>query len=119
MSALRSTASIIGVAIGLVACASVGEGGMSDTLAFGKLNSTMDASDKQKSIDAIRANQTQSWTNANSGNSYTFTPTRTFTGDMGTCRDYRIDANVSGESQNFTGSACTGPRSFWQPTPVK
>ncbi len=117
MTRIITTASLIAIGLGIAACAT--EGGMKDTLAYGKLHSVMDASDKEKSVAAIKANETQTWTNETTGNTYTFTPTRTFTGDMGTCRDYRIDATVAGNSEKFTGTACTGPRSFFQPTDVK
>jgi surface antigen len=117
MRNIGTTACITCIVFGLAGCAS--EGGVKDALAYGKLNSVMDSTDKQKSVEAIKANQTQTWTNPGSGNKYTFTPTRTFTGDMGTCRDYRIDATVGGNSESVKGTACTGPRSFWQPTDVK
>lgn len=109
----------IAIALLLAACATPGGGGMADSLAFGKFNSAMDTGDKQKAIDAVRANKTDSWTNESSGNRYTVASTRTFTGDMGTCRDYRIDGMVSGKEDSFTGTACTGPRGFWQPSNAK
>ena len=109
----------IAVCLVLAACATPGGGGMTDSLAFGKFNSVMDPADKQKAIDAVRANKTETWTNESSGNRYTVASTRTFTGDMGTCRDYRVDGMVSGREESFTGTACTGPRGFWQPTNVQ
>lgn len=117
MTRIITAASLVALAFGIAGCAS--EGGVKDTLAYGKLHDVMDSSDKEKSVAAIKANRTETWTNATTGNQYTFTPTRTFTGDMGTCRDYRIDASVAGASEKVTGTACTGPRSFFQPTDVK
>ncbi len=117
MTRIITAASLVAIAFGIAGCAT--EGGMKDALAYGKLNSAMDSGDTEKAVAAIKANKTETWTNASTGNTYTFTPTRTFTGDMGTCRDYRIDATVKGASERVTGTACTGPRSFWQPTDVK
>ncbi len=116
MTRIITAASLVAVAFGIAGCAS--EGGMKDAISYGKLNNVMDQSDKDKSVEAIRANKTETWTSA-AGHQFTFTPTRTFTGDMGTCRDYRIDATVAGASEKVTGTACTGPRSFFQPTDVK
>lgn len=116
---LKENAVALAAAICLASCASSPTQGMQGAVAFGKFRDVMDQSDKDKSVEAIRANKTETWTNASSGNQYTFTPTRTFTGDMGICRDYRIDAMVGGSKDSQVGTACTGPRGFWEPTNVK
>ena len=72
-----------------------------------KADRLYDSETKQNSMQFNRTGQTSTWRNPDSGNSGSYTPTRTFQTASGQyCRDYETTINIDGRSKNATGRAC-------------
>jgi surface antigen len=88
----------------------------------GAVGNALDQRDKelamkqaQLSLESSRTGQTSSWHNPDSGNSGTFTPTRTYQAPSGQyCREYTQEIVVAGEKQQSYGTACRQPDGTWQ-----
>jgi surface antigen len=69
----------------------------------------------QLSLENGRSGQTSTWQNPDSGNSGTFTPTRTYQTQSGQyCREYTQTIMVGGERQQSYGTACRMPDGTWK-----
>jgi surface antigen len=69
----------------------------------------------QMSLETGRTGQTSGWQNPDSGNSGSFTPTRTYQQQGGQyCREYQQEIVVAGERQQSYGTACRQPDGSWQ-----
>jgi surface antigen len=88
----------------------------------GAVGNALDQRDKelaikqaQLSLESSRTGQSSSWQNPDSGNSGTFTPTRTYQEPGGEyCREYTQEVVVAGEKQQSHGTACRMPDGTWK-----
>ena len=75
-------------------------------------------------LDRRRAGQTlettptgysREWVNPDSGTEYTVTPTRTYDSGQGTpCREFTMDADVGGQTEQVYGTACRQADGSWK-----
>ena len=91
-------------------------------LVGGAVGNALDQRDKelamqqaQLSLENAKVGQTSQWQNPDSGNSGTFTPTRTYQTDSGQyCREYQQEIMVGGEKHDSYGTACRQPDGSWK-----
>jgi len=121
-----------GAAVGGLAGAQIGGGsGQLAATAVGALLGFFIGTEVGKSLDkadqlhaeriasqALESNptgQTSSWSNPDSGNSGTITPTRTTYTDSGQpCREYQQTVTIGGETQQAYGTACREADGSWR-----
>ncbi len=94
-------------------------GTVAGALIGGSIGRTMDESDRMKAQNALeynRRNQPATWHNPDTGNSYTVTPTSTYTSasTQQPCRKYTTDAVIDGRHETLVGNACRQPDGTWQ-----
>ena len=124
--------SLGGAALGGLAGAQIGSGsGQLAATAVGALLGFFIGSEVGKSLDkadplyaertadqALETNptgQSSTWNNPDSGNSGTFTPTRTSYTDSGQpCREYQQTVTIGGETQQAYGTACRQADGSWR-----
>ncbi len=88
----------------------------------GAVGNALDQRDKemamkqaQYSLEHSKAGNSSQWQNPDSGNSGTFTPTRTYQTETGQyCREYQQEIIVGGEKHASYGTACRQPDGTWQ-----
>jgi len=88
----------------------------------GAVGNALDQRDKelamkqaQYSLENSPSGQGSEWRNPDSGNSGTFTPTRTYQTESGQyCREYTQEILVAGEKHQSYGTACRQPDGSWQ-----
>ena len=88
----------------------------------GAIGNALDQRDKelamkeaQYSLEHSQAGNSSQWQNPDSGNSGTFTPTRTYQTEGGQyCREYTQEILVGGEKHESYGTACRQPDGTWQ-----
>lgn len=85
----------------------------------GSIGRTMDATDRMKAQNAFeynRSNEPTSWHNPDTGNSYTVTPTRTYTNQSTnqSCREYTTKAVIDGRRETVVGNACRQSDGTWK-----
>ncbi len=69
----------------------------------------------QAALENYQVGQTSTWTNPDTGNSGTTTPTRTYQDSGGQyCREYQQTITVGGETEQAYGTACRQPDGSWQ-----
>ena len=93
--------------IGMIAGAVIG----------GNIGARMDRQDRmysQQALETYSDNRSKSWTNPNTGNSYTVTPTNTYETSSGPCREYTTEAMIGGRPETVRGRACRQPDGSWQ-----
>ena len=91
-------------------------------LAGGAIGNSLEQEDRriaqenaQLALERARAGQTETWQNPDSGNSGSFTPTRTYQASDGTfCREYQQTVTVGGEQQDAFGTACRQADGSWR-----
>jgi len=123
---------LLGAGLGALIGSQVGSGkGQMAAIAIGALAGAWGGSEIGKSLDkADRAyaertaqngleyaqvDQAQAWRNPDSGNSGTFTPTRTYqSSDRQNCREFETTIYVDGKQETGTGRACRSPDGTWQ-----
>jgi surface antigen len=79
----------------------------------------MDETDRLKAsaaLETVRTDVPTQWVNPDTGHEYTLTPTQTYDGDAGPCREYVLDALIGGETQRIYGTACRQADGSWQVT---
>ena len=102
------------LALGLPAAqAQSNTGGAAGALFFGKVGPSMEESDKQKTVEAVKSGKKSTWKNEKTGNEYTVETKRTFDNTSQTCRDYVIAATVAGKAQSSKGTACKQANGVW------
>lgn len=77
----------------------------------------MDDVDIMKTGRALETNPTgvsSSWVNPDTSNRYTLTPTKTYEQDVGPCREYTMQANISGQEETVYGTACRQADGSWE-----
>ncbi len=90
---------------------------------------TMDQRDQATMVQALNSTpngQAYGWQNANSGNTYSVQPTRSYYQNIYVnqggqkapaqqyCREYRQTAVIAGRQQQLYGTACRQPDGTWQ-----
>ena len=84
----------------------------------GNIGRSMDDTDRLKvrhSLENNRTNESSSWTNPDSGNGYTVTPTSTYQTDSGYyCREYTTNVVVGGRREQAYGTACRQEDGSWK-----
>lgn len=102
--------------------AAVGAGVLLGGLLGNEIGKSLDRVDKlyveqtaQQSLESTRSGYMSSWTNPNSGNSGTFTPTRTYSTAQGKpCREYQTTVTIGGHTQQAYGTACRELDGAWK-----
>ena len=119
---------VVGGVLGGVLGSQVGEGSgqtaaiiigtMAGSMIGRHIGQTMDDVDRMKTAEALnnnRTGQSTTWTNPDTGEEYTVTPTRTFEEPAGPCREFELDATVGGEAdQKVNGTACLQADGSWK-----
>jgi surface antigen len=83
----------------------------------GNIGRQMDENDRYRAGQALEATptyQSSSWTNPDSGNRYSITPTKTYYAGSGPCREYTTEAWIDGKRETVYGTACRQPDGTWQ-----
>lgn len=83
----------------------------------GSVGRSMDELDRMKvaaSLETVRTGVTTRWENPDSGNEYAMTPTRTYETAKGPCREYTLDAQIGGQTEQIYGTACRQPDGSWK-----
>jgi surface antigen len=88
----------------------------------GAVGNALDQRDKdlamkqaQYSLENSQAGQSSQWRNPDSGNSGSFTPTRTYETETGQpCREYTQEILVAGEKHESYGTACRQADGSWK-----
>jgi surface antigen len=102
----RTAATIVGTLVG----AAIG----------GAIGRSMDEQDRLKTahtLESVRTGVHSHWTNPDTGHRYTVTPTRTFDGAGGPCREYTVDAVIGGRPEKVVGTACRQGDGSWRAQP--
>ena len=120
--------SLLGAAAGAGIAAAAGGGagaivgaGLGGALIGGFVGNRLDARDKrlaneaaQRAFESNRAGQASVWSNPDSGNSGSITPTRTYQIANGQyCREYQQTIVVGGERNQAYGTACRQADGTW------
>lgn len=84
----------------------------------GSVGQSMDDVDRMRmsqAFETTRTNQASTWRNPDSGNTYTVTPTHTYTNPRGQpCREYSTTAIIGGKRQEIYGTACRQADGSWK-----
>ncbi len=99
----RTVATVIGTLIG----SQVG----------GNVGRYMDEQDRMKTaqtLENVRTGVSSEWRNPDTGHRYEVTPTRTYETVEGPCREYTVEADIGGRSENVYGTACRQPDGDWK-----
>ena len=86
----------------------------------GYIGSVMSNQSRQRTnyaLDRAPNNEPTTWTEPQTNNQYTVTPTNTYNsrvnGQQSVCRDYTMDAYIDGRMQQVKGRACKDPSGQW------
>ena len=89
-------------------------------LVGGYIGSMMTNQSRQRTnyaLDRTPDYQSSTWTEPQTNNQYTVTPTSTYrsqvNGQQSVCRDYKMDAYIDGRLQQVTGRACKDANGQW------
>jgi surface antigen len=103
----------------------IGAGVVAGGFLGNKIGSSLDCQDQQyhydttqSALESKKTGQASSWSNPDTGNSGTITPTRTYTSKDGMpCRDFTqtIYVEEDEEYEEIKGSACRQPDGSWTP----
>jgi len=91
------------------------------TLAGGALGNYIggrfDQRDRRQFGSALESNQTGNtsrWSNPDTNGTYSVTPTNTYRDGDQPCREFTMNANVEGETDQVTGTACRQSDGSWR-----
>jgi surface antigen len=123
----EQTGTVLGGAAGAAAGSAIGSGsgrtaamiigGLIGAAAGRNIGKHMDQQDRMQAAQTLentKTGQSSSWTNPDTGSSYTMTPTQTYTRGDQPCRDFRMNADVDGEPSQVEGTACRQPDGSWK-----
>ena len=77
----------------------------------------MDEADRMKAAQALEAaptGQQTSWRNPDTGNTYSFTPTRTYEASGNPCCEFTVNATMEGKPETVKGTACRQADGSWK-----
>jgi len=83
----------------------------------GSIGKSMDDTDRLKiahSLETVRTDVPTTWSNPDTNNRYTVTPTRTYNANDGPCREYTVDAIIGGKKEKIYGRACRQSDGSWK-----
>jgi surface antigen len=83
----------------------------------GRIGRGMDRGDQRKTAEALEKSpdaQATTWRNTENGQSYSVTPTRTYQGASGPCRDFKTVTRIDGREEVVHGTACRQPDGTWK-----
>ena len=92
-------------------------GTMAGAAIGGSVGRTMDEVDRMKTaatLENVRTGVSSSWQNPDTGHRYTVTPTETYETSSGPCREYTIDAEIGGRTEQVYGTACRQSDGSWR-----
>jgi surface antigen len=124
----EDTGTLLGGAVGAAVGSGVGKGeGRTAAIILGaiagsmigsKIGQYMDEQDRMKTAQVLeynRTGQTGTWHNPDTGYQYEVTPTKTYDTNEGTpCREFTMDAQVGGKTQQVYGTACRQADGSWK-----
>ncbi len=99
--------SAVGTVIGALIGAAVGA----------EIGRQMDEADRRHMSYALEyhaTDQPAAWVNPDTGYEYTLTPTNTYDGDDGPCREFAMEVWIDGRQDWVYGTACRMPDGTWQ-----
>jgi surface antigen len=99
--------SLIGTLVGAAVGAAIGA----------DIGRQMDAEDREQAAYALEHSETgeaHQWVNPDTGHEYACTPTRTYDGPDGPCRDFVMLTSMDGEPAEIRGTACRMPDGSWR-----
>jgi surface antigen len=82
----------------------------------GSIGRTMDQTDRLNAamaLENVRTGVPSTWINPDTGYEYVMTPTNTYSGASGPCREYTMDATIGGQTEQVYGTACRQPDGSW------
>ena len=91
-------------------------GAIAGAMIGGSIGQNMDDTDQlkaQQALESTRTNESSSWSNPDTGNRYTVTPTRTYDSGGRNCRDYSTRAYIGGRQEVVHGTACRDSNGSW------
>lgn len=74
----------------------------------------MEEEDRRQAAIALEQNRAMAWRNPNTGYEYRVEPTGTRYQQGRECRDFRLFADVDGQPDEITGTACRRPDGSWE-----
>ncbi|WP_440997006.1 RT0821/Lpp0805 family surface protein [Arhodomonas sp. SL1] len=83
----------------------------------GNIGRTMDEVDRRKvgtTLETTRTGVTSTWQNPDTGAEYAVTPTRTYETSSGPCREFTMEAEIGGGTEEVYGTACRQPDGSWR-----
>ena len=92
-------------------------GAMAGAIIGGNIGRSMDEHDQMKAslaLENVRTGVPSHWTNPDTGYEYSMTPTKTYETDTGPCREYTMDANIGGKTEQVYGTACRQSDGSWK-----
>ena len=123
----EQTGTVVGGVVGGVLGAQVGKGHgrtaaiiagtLVGAMIGGAIGRHMDESDRRRTAQALERNrtgQTSRGRNPDTGAYYEVTPTRTYRGAEGPCREFTMRAEIDGRPETVRGTACRQPDGSWR-----
>ncbi|MES1926714.1 RT0821/Lpp0805 family surface protein [Salinisphaera sp. T31B1] len=101
------TGTTIATVVGTLAGAALGN----------RVGSRFDQRDRNQFGTALESNQTgntSTWTNPDTNNNYSVTPTNTYNSGSQPCRNFTMNANVDGKPEKVNGTACRQSDGTWK-----
>ncbi|MFP6759187.1 MAG: RT0821/Lpp0805 family surface protein [Alphaproteobacteria bacterium] len=100
----------------------VGAGVLLGALLGSEVGRSLDKADEayagqlyQNTLEATPTGETTTWVNPDSGNSGSYTPTKTYQADSGQyCREFQQTITVGGQTEDAYGTACREPDGSWR-----
>ncbi len=92
-------------------------GAMAGMAIGGSIGRSMDDVDRMKLATAMETTRTgvvTEWQNPDTGYQYTVKPTATTETSEGPCREFTLDAQIGGSSEEIYGTACRNPDGSWR-----
>ncbi len=83
----------------------------------GNIGRSMDKQDQiqmRQALETAKTGRAVNWTNPDSGNRYSVTPTKTYYSKSKPCRDFRTVAYIGGKKEVIHGKACRDDKGRWQ-----
>ena len=83
----------------------------------GAIGRSMDDVDRMRmaaTLETTRTGVATTWHNPDTGYEYRMEPTRTFETVEGPCREYTLDAQIGGRTEQVYGTACRQPDGSWR-----
>lgn len=83
----------------------------------GSVGRSLDELDRMKmaaTLETTRTGVATTWTNPDTGHDYRMVPTRTYESAEGPCREYTLNAEIGGRTEQVYGTACRQADGSWR-----